>query len=219
MPKFKDLTGQRFGRLTVIERAENNKSGRVCWKCLCDCGNKHIVSSNNLLRGEVKSCGCLRDDLKKENHHRFIHGMKNTPLYHSWATMKQRCFNPKTEKYSRYGGRGITIYPDWVNSFKTFYDYVSKLPHFGEKGYTLDRIDNDGNYEPNNLRWATVKEQSRNRSNNHLVDYNGEAMTLAEASEKCRVNFATLTNRIQHGEKGDYLFRLPTSKRLTDRKS
>ena len=136
--------------------------------------------------------------------------MTSQKLYHVWVGMKQRCFDTNASNYKNYGGRGITIYEPWLDNPKDFFDFVSQLPHYGEEGYTLDRIDNNGNYEPGNLRWATRKEQSRNTRRNHLVEYEGQLMTLAEASEKSGLSVGTLRGRLNRGLKGSPLFLLPT---------
>lgn len=201
--RFEDLTGQKFGKLTVLKRVAN-KGIKLRWLCRCDCGKTVEASGSNLKSGRTVSCGCTY----KQQHH----GMRKTRLYETWNMMKQRCFNPNNHCYSRYGGRGITVFPGWLNDFQAFYDYVSKLPHFGEEGYTLDRIDVNGNYEPDNVRWADAKTQSRNKRNNIIVEYQGVKMTLAEAAEKSGVQPTTLKRRLKHGETGEYLFRLPTVK-------
>lgn len=201
--RLKDLTGQKFGRLTVIERTENAADGHAQWRCRCDCGNITVVASNNLQRGIIKSCGCLH----KEMFDRTTHGMADTPIFYCWSGIKARCYNPKHKSFKDYGGRGVTMFSAWVNDFKAFYNYVSQLSHFGEKGYTLDRIDNSGNYEPNNVRWATAKIQTRNRRNNRFVEYNGELMTMAEASEKSGLPKYILRNRLKSGDTGERLFR------------
>lgn len=158
--KCKNIKGKRFGRLVANCRAENN--GKVTmWKCQCDCGNEAVVATYRLINGETKSCGCLRNELLKNGNRK--HGLSKHRLSHVWAGMKQRCFNPKAHEYSAYGGRGITVCEEWKNSYKAFYDYVSKLPHFNEEGYSLDRINNNGNYEPGNVRWATREQQYENR--------------------------------------------------------
>lgn len=206
MPKFKDLTGQRFGRLIVIERIEN-RGEKVCWRCRCDCGNECSATSNHLTRGDVKSCGCLSAEFcGKYNIH---HGMAGTKIYRAWQDMKSRCFSAKNKNYKYYGGRGITVYSEWIDDFQSFYDYVSQLEHFGEKGYSLDRIDNNGNYEPGNLRWADQKTQSRNTRQNIFVEYKGSKITVTDASNLSGINRETLRCRMNRGEKGDYLFRLP----------
>lgn len=202
MPKLIDLTGQKFGRLTVIERAEN-KGKHTYWKCRCDCGNDCVINSSNLIHGLTKSCGCLWQESVSS------HGIAKLDykIYKTWFGIKERCTNPKHISYNNYGARKILIYPDWLNNPKNFYDYVSKLEHFGEEGYTLDRINNNGNYEPNNLRWADTKTQCRNKSNNHLVEYEGKIMTFIEMVEKSGINESTLRGRIRRGDTGEKLFR------------
>lgn len=158
--KVIDLTGQKFGRLTVICRTENVK-GKAAWKCKCSCGNKLVVSSNNLRRHNTLSCGCYHKEQTSKASKKL--GMSRTHIYYIWTAMKQRCFNPKCKSYKNYGGRGIKVCDEWLNDFQAFYDYVSQLPHFEEKGYTLDRINNDGNYEPDNVKWSTKLEQRHNQ--------------------------------------------------------
>lgn len=160
---IKDLTGQRFGRLTVVSKTDERKDRCVVWKCICDCGNEHFVISRSLLGGKTRSCGCLWNETKGTG--RISHHMSDTKLYKKWCGMKRRCYYTSHKSYKDYGGRGITVCDEWKNDFQAFYDYVSKLPHFGEEGYSLDRINNNGNYEPENVRWTTQKEQCANRRN------------------------------------------------------
>lgn len=204
MSALKNLVGQKFGRLTVLERAENAKDGHARWKCRCDCGREVVVFGNSLIRGVTKSCGCLHDELTVQRSTK--HGKCHSKTYRLWAAIKTRCFNPNYKAYKHYGGRGITIYEPWRNDFAAFYDYVSKLEHFGEEGYTLDRKDNGGNYEPGNLQWATQKEQNRNQRTNVIVEYNGERMTLVEAAERSGIDYDALRYRIDHCWSGDKLF-------------
>lgn len=148
-----DLTGQQFGKWTVIDRVENNKKGAAMWLCVCECGRERIVLGTNLRLGRTHGCNfCAKQG-----------GVSNTRVYKVWRNMKQRCFYEKDHSYKNYGARGITVCNEWKNDFQAFYDYVSQLPHFDEVGYTLDRINNNGNYEPNNVRWATAYEQTHNR--------------------------------------------------------
>lgn len=195
-----NLIGQSFGRLTVVERAEN-KGEKTYWKCLCDCGTECIVRGSHLINGDTKSCGCYSREIHSK------HKMRTTKIYRKWRSVKDRCLNKKCSDYQYYGGRGITMYPAWIGDFQAFYDYVSTLEHFGEEGYTLDRIDNNGNYEPDNLRWADRKTQSRNKRNNRIVEYNGKLMTLADAAEKSGISSKNLSSRLRRGDTSERLFR------------
>lgn len=149
-----DFTGKRVGRLIAIDRADLGKHREVRWRCVCDCGNECIVRTQVLRTRKNPSCGCW-----KITHGESV-GLKTSSEYNSWRSMKQRCNDPNHEHYDRYGGRGITVCEAWSQSFETFLAYVGRKP---AHGYSIDRIDNDGNYEPGNVRWATKKEQARNQ--------------------------------------------------------
>lgn len=155
-----DIAGLKFGRLLVIKRDgfHNFPSGqkRPLWLCRCDCGKEVKVLARNLITGNTTSCGCLALET------RTTHNKWGTRVYRSWDHMIQRCTNPNSTGYEYWGGRGITVYEEW-KSFDKFYEYVSKLPHCGEEGRSIDRINNDGNYEPGNVRWATKSEQNANK--------------------------------------------------------
>ena len=161
MTKLKDLTGQQFTRLTVLYRVEDyiTKSGikQTQWLCQCSCGNKTKAKTNTLTSNRVKSCGCLNRELaaKRGKEKLTKHGYHNTPEYKSWQAMKQRCLNKNSPNYPLYGGRGITICNQWLNNFETFLSDLGKCP----PNHVLDRIDNEGHYEPNNCIWSS-KEQS-----------------------------------------------------------
>lgn len=205
MAKFEDLTGETYGRLTVISRAEN-KGGFVYWNCRCTCKSGKVVTvrAGDLKSQKVLSCGCLNREKTIERE--TTHGKSHDKIYHVWQGIKDRCTNANCKQYPNYGGRGIKLYPAW-EEFQPFYDYVSTLEHFGEKGYSLDRIDNNGNYEPDNLRWADRKTQNRNKTNNHLVEYQGELITLAEAAELSGIKRQTLQGRLKRGWAAEDLFK------------
>ncbi len=202
--KLKDLTGMKFGRLTVIERIEN-KNKKTCWRCRCDCGNEISVISTNLTQAHTQSCGCLHDETASKMH--IKHALCHTKIYRTWASIKDRCLKPQNKSYKNYGGRGITMCPAWIDDFLAFCNYVSTLEHFGEEGYSLDRIDNDGNYEPGNLRWANRKTQGRNTRRNVSVEYEGVIITLSEAAELSGINYGTLHSRFNVGDRAEKLFR------------
>ena len=205
MGKFKDLTGQKFGRLTVLERVENAKCGKVRWLCRCDCGNEVIVNGSSLTSQNTKSCGCFHKELISQLV--TTHGMTRTKIYSVWCSIKDRCYNENCKNHPQYGGRGIKMCDRWKDSFENFYEDVSKMEHFNERGYSLDRIDNNGDYCPENVRWADRKTQQRNTRANVKVEYEGVQMCLIEAAEKSGINYRTLQRRYYAGDRGDKLFR------------
>lgn len=147
--------------LRVVNFAGSNNQGNAMWECICDCGNTTVVRGTDLKSGNTMSCGCYKTNFHKNRLTK--HGMAGTKTHDLWCNIKQRCNCVTDHHYKSYGGRGIKVCPEWEDDFQVFYDYVSQLPHFGEKGYSLDRINNDGNYEPGNVRWATNKQQANNR--------------------------------------------------------
>ena len=163
----KDISGARYGRLIALYPTDKRKRGNVVWMCKCECGNMFETTVAQLNASQTLSCGCMRREKAivnaRKGDNRREHGLSGSKIYMVWQEMKQRCKNQKRVGYKNYGGRGISVYSPWVNDFTAFYNYVSKLPHFQEEGRSLDRINNDGNYEPNNLRWATRSEQAKNR--------------------------------------------------------
>lgn len=186
-PLIKDISGQRFGRLTAISLAPDSKPTQ--WICVCQCGTTVIIRSCNLRSGASASCGCLhRDGLADRNSR---HRMTASREYGTWRSAKRRCFSPNDTNYKHYGGRGITMCDEWKNSFEAFYAYVGDCP----PGYSLDRINNDGNYEPGNVRWASSATQSLNQRSNILITHNGKTQTVAQWSEETGIAGATLRQR------------------------
>jgi len=190
---YKDLTGQRFGRLVAIERA-GTRNGYALWKCKCDCGKETEVISNSLKRGLSKSCGCLRTELNIERH--FIHGMTHTKLFKTWQGMIQRCTNSKETSFKNYGGRGISVCNEW-SDFISFYTW-SMNSGYNDK-LTIDRIDNDGDYEPGNCTWSTCKEQANNKRNNVLYEYKGNKKTISQWSDIYGISYSVIALRFKRG--------------------
>lgn len=213
MARREDLTGRKFGRLTVIEFYGCNKYGQPIWSCQCDCGTIKQITSSDLRSGSTLSCGCLWQERIREA--KITHGMSQSRIYAEYRDMKSRCYNEKAHNYKYYGGRGIKMCDKWRDDIHEFYNDVSILPNFGEKGYTLDRIDNDGNYEPGNVRWATSKEQNNNRRPRvikHMYEYNGEIRPLIEISTETGIPYSTLLNRLQRGWEPERAFNTPSIK-------
>ena len=190
-----DIAGKRFGRLTAIEKAEDyrypNGEHAEKWRCVCDCGNTVVVFRKCLLSGNTASCGCTRGEK------RITHGGKGTKLYDVWCGMKGRCNNRNNDDYERYGGRGISVCNEWNDDFASFRDWA--LSNGYADGLTIDRINVDGSYCPDNCRWVGVAEQANNRTNNVHMTYNGETHTCAEWSKITGINYYTLIRRYKSG--------------------
>ena len=189
MSRFIDITGQKFNKLTAIERLENGSGGVPIWLCKCDCGNFTRVRGSNLKNGSVKSCGCML-----KNGTTTTHGLSHSKIYNIWNGMKARCSNPKSCSYKRYGARGISVCDDWKNSFENFYSW-SIQNGYGDN-LTIERIDNDGNYCPENCKWVSRKEQCRNRRTNVIFEYMGEKHILIEWCEILNLDYKFIHNRI-----------------------
>lgn len=202
-----DLTGKRFGRLTVLEFVPNGKNGNSYWKCRCDCGNEPIINGGLLKLGHTKSCGCLN---REEKTKRIIkqsttHNSSRTRLYNIWKKMKQRCYNSNHTYYRDYGGRGILMCDEWKNDFVAFRDWAMENGYADE--LTIDRIDNNKGYSSDNCRWVDKKSQQRNKRNNVYVEYEGEEKTLSEVAELLGMDNGTLWHRYKAGDRGEKLFR------------
>lgn len=187
-----NLTGQKFGKLVVIRKAEKDKWGNYQWECKCDCGKHVIVRGFSLRKGKTKSCGCLKGKHRHTKHN------KKERIYVIWDNMKQRCKNPNNPAYKHYGGRGIAICNEWLSDFINFYNW--SMEHGYQENLTIDRIDANGNYEPTNCRWVDMKKQQNNRTNNHYINYNNQIHTLKEWSEILRVAETTIQKRLKRGK-------------------
>lgn len=190
--------GVKDSRWVVIEQSNDtiqpNGKHIKMWKCMCECGKIENVNGNSLRNGKSKSCGCL--SIKKVTDRMKKHGYTGTRLYYAWIHMKARCYNQHTENYKDYGGRGITICDEWCNSFEVFKEWA--LSHGYTDELTIDRVDVNGNYEPNNCRWATQKEQTNNKRNNTLFTYDGETKTLKQWCDYYGKNYKLVHNRINY---------------------
>lgn len=194
MKMIKDYTNEKYGRLTVIKFVER-KNHKTYWKCQCECGNEIILPIAYLTSGDTKSCGCLRKEICsiREKNKSFI---KNKRLYRIWQDMKRRCYNKKRPAYRYYGAKGVKICNEWKISFKNFQEWA--ITNGYKDNLTIDRINNNGNYEPNNCRWVTRKEQNNNMSTNHIVEYKGKKYTLAKLAETYNLNYNLIKSRIRY---------------------
>lgn len=193
MGKLIDIVGQRYGRLLVVGFIERRNKHSI-YKCLCDCGREVEASSNILRVGKKKSCGCYNSELIKTRS--TTHGLTMHPLFRTWCDMKNRCYYVKHNRFLNYGGKGIKVHEPWLN-FINFYNWATN--NGWEKGLTIDRIDNNKNYEPNNCKFSTIKQQNRNRTTCKYIEYNGQKMTIVEWSEKLNIPYGTLQSRLKRG--------------------
>ena len=189
---MESLVGRKFTRLEVTSFS-HKKGPTYYWNCKCDCGNLRKVTRCALISGTTKSCGCLKGERGKA----FLttHGMNNTRLYHIHENMKQRCLNPNTPKFKDYGGRGVKVCEEW-NTFELFKEWAYSNGYKEE--LELDRVNNDGNYEPSNCRWATRKQQTRNKRNNHILEFMGIKKCLVDWADLFSIPYGTLRSRIKH---------------------
>lgn len=196
MPAKCKLEGKRFGKLLVLEEhPERGKRGEVLWVCKCDCGNTKIINGNSLRSGHSTTCGC---STKKHMYH-------GTRLYRIFDGMRKRCYNPKHRWYKRYGGRGVAICDEWLKDRGSFFAWAKANGYRDD--LTIDRIDTNGNYCPENCRFVDQKTQINNRSVTPTVDINGQTKTISELSAITGIEYQTLYRRYKRGDRGNHLIR------------
>lgn len=201
MPVKTDLSGRRFGKWLVLHRVKGNN----IWMCRCDCGTEKMVHGGNLPNGSSKSCGCV------------FHGMSDSSEYQAWLNMKDRCYDKNNNRWIRYGGRGIVVCDDWLgqNGFIEFFKHMGPKP---SRIHQIDRINNNGNYEPGNCRWATPTEQSRNTARNRILTFGGKTMTLVEWEIETGIRMELIRGRIDRcGWSVAKALTTPTDERKTGR--
>lgn len=196
MSKKIEMVGERFGRLVVVEECATRKNSCVYWICRCDCGNTtKPIKGTSLRDGTTKSCGCCVTDANVKRCR--THGMCGTAIYRTWGNMIQRCRNPIRSEFKNYGKRGISVCEDWLSSFEAFHEWA--MSHGYTEGLTIDRIDPNGNYCPENCRWVTMKEQGENRRNSVHVIRNGDKKTLKQIADELGIHYTTAYRRYKEG--------------------
>lgn len=197
MTSRQDISGKKFGRLSPKKIVRISKHKKAIWLCQCDCGNTVEVIAESMISGRTKSCGCWQKEWTVAKH--TTHGGSKHPLYPTWDRMMARCYNPNDHNFHNYGDRDIRVFQEWKDDPKKFYDYISALPNFAEKNRSLDRIDNNKNYEPGNLRWATQKEQMRNSRKNKNLTFDGKTQCLSAWAEELKMDKRTINGRLRMG--------------------
>lgn len=188
-----NLIDQNFGRLTVVGLNSCKNNNKRHWDCVCACGNKVTIRGDHLLRRETLSCGCFRGDTTRKR--AIEHGESGkTKEYTAWVQIKGRCFNEKNKAYKNYGGRGIGMYAEWIDSYDSFLAYIGRSP---SAEHSIERINNNGNYEPGNIKWATPTEQANNKRNNRNIEYNGMVKTLSQWCKILNIPYARTSFRIK----------------------
>lgn len=190
---FKDITGQRFGSLVAI-RFVGVSAGKTRWECVCDCGATTVKVYQHMVLGLTKSCGCLRKAVATERMRAMstTHGLSQTKWWKVWSSMMRRCYNTSATRYARYGGRGIAVCERWHDAVKFFED-MGEPP----ENMTIERVDNNGNYSPNNCRWASYVEQNNNRSTTKFIEFLGERLSGAQWARRLGISKSTLYARLK----------------------
>jgi hypothetical protein len=195
MSKIIHVAGEKFGRWEIIEEAGRNKHGVVLWKCKCECGTIRNVPGNALRTGNSTSCGCINAEFL--HNLAFKHGFSKTDLSSVYSNMRQRCYNNKHPKFLTYGARGIKICKEWLTNPTSFYNWAINSGY--KKGLTLDRIDNNNNYKPDNCRWVTKKTQQNNMRTNRIITYGNKTQSLSQWATDLGLHPTSLSHRLQSG--------------------
>lgn len=195
MPRINDLTGKKFGKLTAIKRVGKSKQGRYLWLCKCECGGEKVVVHSDLVTGNTKTCGCVITNTS--------HGMSRSKLYKKWTDIKMRCYNPKNKNFKNYGQRGIKMCEEWKNDFSSFAIWAMQNGYddSAPRGkYTIDRIDVNGDYTPENCRLVDIQTQERNKRNTYYAKYNGKNIPVAALCAELNLQYQAVYLRIVRGE-------------------
>ena len=182
----------------VVVSFVEKRNGKPYWLCECDCGKEKIICEYNFTSGATQSCGCKkRNQITKMNKGNIKHGQRNTRLYKIWCGMKYRCYNPNSDEYGIYGGRGIVICDEWKEDFQSFYNWA--ISNGYKYDLTIDRIDVNGNYEPSNCRWVTMKTQENNKRNNRIIEYKNKKQTISQWADEIGIRKEIIYYRLNHG--------------------
>ncbi len=196
MGKFIDLTGQRFGRLKVIRENGRAKNGKVLWLCQCDCGKQHTVSGDILRRGEARSCGCYRRENTGQQFRKYTKQV-DPRIYRIWKLLRRRCYGVNNPKYKNYGARGIVVCPEWMDDFLSFQSWA--LANGYQNDLSIDRIDVNGPYSPENCRWANNLIQCNNKTDNVFLELHGERHTVSDWARITGIYVSTIWGRLNRG--------------------
>lgn len=201
--RYENLEGKRFGNLKVLNFEGVNKNQKATWLCKCDCGNTKTIIAGNLKNGKSISCGCVQKDILRNN--RKTHGKSNTSLYKLFSGIKRRCLNKNDSNFNNYGGRGIEICEEWLNDYDSFYSWANENGY--KEGLSIERIDNDKGYNPNNCKWIEMSEQSKNRRCNKYIEINGDIKTISEWARLVGIDRNTISRRLKRGISGENLIK------------
>lgn len=191
-----DMTGKKYGNSIAIRHVGKSSGRQYTWLFACACGEEYVAVGSEVRRGSINECpSCAA---KRKLNSVTTHGKTKSPEYAIWTAMKSRCYNKNTIHYADYGGRGIKVCDKWKNSFENFFIDMGYKPN----GMTIDRINNDGDYEPKNCKWASRLEQSNNKRNNRIITIEGESMTLSQWAKKYKVGESTIRKRLRYGKTG-----------------